>query len=991
MNGNGKQKDVDEEEEDSELVNAKAVLRRRRKKQEKGDSKDESSRYLILDNQETRGNENNSANNNNNNNRGYSNDETKNRYSNRHFQASKASQSSWQQARKAKSFSIDSNAEAQSDDEILDGTSEQQQAEEEPRGEQVDPKEAKKRDERREIESHSVLDTKDSNAADVKSNSRKRNSLKQANKRDKQQVQQPSLKPEIADEDDSASFEAIASAISTTLAASDKTRLHKESRATLKAHKKVASSALEGDTGDLPQDSMKSSADEARDRSRQDEEKKRSTGEQVAQLIDQIVERRNLRGQPESVRLQRDQVSRGPQIVVVSPMSDANMKARSLIKLEEKPELKSENQTKPVQLKPLGARLLGSGEPTGESKYSERVEVIEDDDSSALLIPIVAATPSGGELAVDSSFELPDSIHVSSQPDKPKSRSQRHDLRPGQILERYSISSSANISNPPKAERRSSDSESALDSQEQAKGETVSKPAAYSGQKSEQKLYSAERLILDHLIRSKAKAAKQQPATSKIPAERNATKLDIQAPEISTTPPQPPPPAKEVKGQPRQQTHRQAQLRNELQAVKVPMIIEQPFIRRPQMVVEKPVEAYEMAESQYQSDTDELVQQAQYHQQQRHHVQPSHQQLYPSASQTHPKSQLPILPDQEFNVPAHLADSVIQNIQRTPSAVRYVNGQLTLMPNGPDGLQVPPQPHPPLQISASMQHPQSTLYMPFYGRHATQEAQMRDSGLAVSASSQANSVMRAPSLFDRILQVRGQIHNHNTQANQQNPLNYENKMLVNRESLDGSVEQVKSSPSKAFIPPMAQMALRHLMSSMSQPQVGAAPSAVPNVVDARSSDGVSMFSSSSSSSSSNSNNKQASQSSSELQESQQILSAKSASDGAQPGSQASQQQPQIQFGDQDVQESYNQMPVYHMHEPPPPPPPPVHYGGEGIPAPPYGHQPDHDKRTKGVTFHFGGGPIGGGTQLITSPMGIFKHLMLPLLPNPRGELINIYL
>ena len=41
---------------------------------------------------------------------------------------------------------------------------------------------------------------------------------------------------------------------------------------------------------------------------------------------------------------------------------------------------------------------------------------------------------------------------------------------------------------------------------------------------------------------------------------------------------------------------------------------------------------------------------------------------------------------------------------------------------------------------------------------------------------------------------------------------------------------------------------------------------------------------------------------------------------------------------------------------------------------------------KGLTFHFGGGPMGGGGQVMTSPLGIFKTLLLPLLPKPRVNL-----
>lgn len=54
------------------------------------------------------------------------------------------------------------------------------------------------------------------------------------------------------------------------------------------------------------------------------------------------------------------------------------------------------------------------------------------------------------------------------------------------------------------------------------------------------------------------------------------------------------------------------------------------------------------------------------------------------------------------------------------------------------------------------------------------------------------------------------------------------------------------------------------------------------------------------------------------------------------------------------------------------------------------HTPDaqtaESGASKGLTLHFGGGPVGGGTQLMTSPVGIFKTLLLPLLPKPRMNL-----
>lgn len=57
------------------------------------------------------------------------------------------------------------------------------------------------------------------------------------------------------------------------------------------------------------------------------------------------------------------------------------------------------------------------------------------------------------------------------------------------------------------------------------------------------------------------------------------------------------------------------------------------------------------------------------------------------------------------------------------------------------------------------------------------------------------------------------------------------------------------------------------------------------------------------------------------------------------------------------------------------------------PAPSYQQQVAQESSpSKGLTLHFGGGPVGGGGQLVTSPVGIFKTLLLPLLPKPRVNL-----
>lgn len=50
------------------------------------------------------------------------------------------------------------------------------------------------------------------------------------------------------------------------------------------------------------------------------------------------------------------------------------------------------------------------------------------------------------------------------------------------------------------------------------------------------------------------------------------------------------------------------------------------------------------------------------------------------------------------------------------------------------------------------------------------------------------------------------------------------------------------------------------------------------------------------------------------------------------------------------------------------------------------YQGQESDPSKGLTLHFGGGPMGGGGQIMTSPVGIFKTLLLPLLPKPRVNL-----
>ncbi|XP_074602907.1 uncharacterized protein LOC141856482 isoform X2 [Brevipalpus obovatus] len=67
------------------------------------------------------------------------------------------------------------------------------------------------------------------------------------------------------------------------------------------------------------------------------------------------------------------------------------------------------------------------------------------------------------------------------------------------------------------------------------------------------------------------------------------------------------------------------------------------------------------------------------------------------------------------------------------------------------------------------------------------------------------------------------------------------------------------------------------------------------------------------------------------------------------------------------------------------PPPLIDFSAQQLPDDePGGYQ--ESAPAKGITLHFGGGPMGGGGQVMTSPLGIFKTLLLPLLPKPRMNL-----
>ena len=49
-------------------------------------------------------------------------------------------------------------------------------------------------------------------------------------------------------------------------------------------------------------------------------------------------------------------------------------------------------------------------------------------------------------------------------------------------------------------------------------------------------------------------------------------------------------------------------------------------------------------------------------------------------------------------------------------------------------------------------------------------------------------------------------------------------------------------------------------------------------------------------------------------------------------------------------------------------------------------EPSESDPSKGITVHFGGGPVGGGGQVMTSPLSLVKSLLFPLFRKPKLNL-----
>lgn len=752
-----------------------------------------------------------------------------------------------------------------------------------------------------------------------------------------------------ADEASSAElgFEAIASAISTSLT---------------KAH---SAGAPEGDTGllngDAPDELVAGrqvrtleqvDAAESTNLSRGDQAKRRTTGEHVAEVIDHIVERRRQANKAANVR--------GPQIVVVAPVggSDA-MKARSLTKAASGAQLKERKAAElPASAKkdamqrkrshakkPLGARLLGTQEQQQQAgqlkdtkgepiKFSERVEVIQDDDSSSLL---AGAASNAALVHRSDEWDEPTSLHVAGEPDKVKLRTPRHGYSSDvPMFERY------------------------------APAHSQTQPA---------KLYSTEQLIREHVLKSKSKyhsnrqqsapmvnmtssqskdvpAAKQQEPTSTTPSTVTTTMISSTSVPIedqSQVSQQQQQPQLQSQSQPQQKQQQYFQSAG-VQPVQVPLFIEQrmaPLLLRPSRQQDQhqhnQVEAVQgHADQQPAASSPDLSFQ-------------QHQQGLPGLQEG--QQSIPYIADQEYNVPAHMAESVIQEIQRSPAAtLSMVNGQPTLSRNN--------------QVEQASGQQVPLMYNQYNQAHHMSNQQQQYNMQTPQPHQAFQPFSARPHLFQP-LQQPAMVGSHHQQPQWDQMMaarmaaiaSQDRQVLANRDS-----SEVKSkSPARSLVShPMAQMAIRHLFSNLGREQQSsaAAPvSDIPSGAGERQQRSVDMVQGAGSAPVAATAEMPTAAGSEVAGRSMQIAGAQH-------------QQP---IPDQEVQESYNQMPAYQMggYE--------QHGGGGGYGGGQQHYGDNNDKKSKGVTFHFGGGPIGGGTQLITSPMGIFKHLMIPLLPNPRGK------
>lgn len=787
--------------------------------------------------------------------------------------------------------------------------------------------------------------------------------------------------------------------------------------------------------------------------------RRRTAGEHVAEVIDHIVERRKQAAGSRSPAGQQ-----GPQIVVVAPVG--GMKARSLTKAEpaaapanksssgsnsSTPDSKAAIKKQPVvedkrivsslkkevsqsfgakkdllrkQSKPIGARLLGnpaelakdSSSPS-QIKYSERVEVIEDDDSSAFLMK---NHPRGSQLAAELDR---DDENERRRSDLDTSEPQHQALAPespAMLLEAIGEQSSIHVSSQP-SEPRSRSPRHEMVSHFERYARQFAEPTGHNQQPPQQqpqqqpKLYSAEQLIRDHVLKSKLRTSKQSGQQEPLGAETQKRpeaageqqqfmpSQQMKSPPTTVRPPHNGPSSASStesnstnrdklvrQQQPSLASPRQERLlapnreqpadiqqgyASSIQAVQVPMFMQQKQLTSAQSGPAKQADMYQAIESQ-QSSLQYQPAPSQQHiaadpgassnQQQLNEQYQQMEQQQSSQSQQQPQipqqSALPVFADQEYNVPAHMAESVIQDIQRSQPTIGMVNNQPTLVSLAE---QVP-------YLQNQQQQQLQLQYQPSNQQSLYQLASQQQAWQSQAA---------AANLLARLANQQQQEY----YLNQQQP---QTQVLANRNGIETPSKSIRS----AIVHPVAQLALRHLLNSIGQQQA--------NAVAASKQSGANEPRARSMAAPLNSNNQVSNQAPTDAM---QVAGSAPAISDALPSiggpllasptpdnASTGRSMRSLPIGDklaagqasqdQETQESYGQMPAYHM---------PAGYGDSG--GHHYdgdGYQSDHDKKSKGVTFHFGGGPIGGGTQLITSPMGIFKHLMIPLLPNPRGKHSN---
>lgn len=689
----------------------------------------------------------------------------------------------------------------------------------------------------------------------------------------------------LQQDDDSASYEAIASAISTTLVSASNGGASK------------SSTGAESDSEPSSSSALKSSL-----------EARRTTGENVADVIDQLVVLGRRRQATASGGIKARPNVRSSRIVVVAPGDSDSMKARSQTKEASSGETaKSGAASKETpsggqhELGVDSSARTSAGEPAAdkvaeaanteaehqsapESDSAEEVEedkVKEAEEEEASLAPEVVS----GEPIVDRGEWVPAwplrrmefrdnnlddlSIHVSSQPKEARARSRRQEENPSSI-ER---SSGSPVKQPQQPLQQQRQQPQKGPSNEIRVGQLMQQ------QQQQPKLFSTEQIIRDHVTKSKSRHRSSQAGaeTSRQPDRDQSMVTTMQNPPAAASQREQQQPHQQ---QPRHQQPPQQQLSQDLS---------------------------------------------------RQQQQPGAQ-VWQQQHQQHLIQQLPMRPQRQVQESQrHFHDMVGSG--SSPAQLQQVP-QFLLQPNHPLN---PSQHFPTSQGQADQVHP--------FPRHHHNHQQQQQQQSQLQAQSQhppgtfhttEHHFMLSPSQFRTFM--NSPLFRQDQQQLQQQPTR-PLQVASSRNSFEGPAAAAAVAPS--MVAPAAAslpMISEHQQHPTLQQQEAAGGG----------------------------------------------LSAAGSEPRAQVMLQGGEQAPAV--ADQEVQESYGQMPTYQMAEG-------GYEGGHGAPYPPHhggyggggGYAGDQDKKSKGITFHFGGGPIGGGTQLITSPMGIFKHLMLPLLPNPRGE------